>query len=69
MKNNFSGIISDDLLISIVKLKLCLYFDIFKIAAILRSRKPFLQEVIPEVEYISKIALTISDILSIQSVL
>ena len=43
------------------------YFEIFKTAAILRSRQTFLTEVIPEVEYNSKIAMSISDILSFWS--
>ena len=38
-------------------------------AAILRSQQTLLLEVIPEVEYISKIAMTISDILSFWSMI
>ena len=38
-------------------------------AAILSSRKTFLSEVIPEVEYTRKIAISISDILSFWSTL
>ena len=38
-------------------------------AAILSSRQMFLPEVIPEVEYTSKIAMGISDILSFWSTL
>ena len=45
------------------------YFKIFKIVAILSSRQTFLPEVIPEVEYIRKIAMSISDILSVWSML
>ena len=40
-----------------------------KMAAILSSRQTFLLEVIPEVEYTKKIAMSISDILSIWSTL
>ena len=45
------------------------YFKIFKMAAILSSRQTFLPEVIPEVEYTRKIAMNISNILSIWSML
>ena len=38
-------------------------------AAILSSRKTFLPEIIPEVEYTKKIAMSISDILSFWSML
>ena len=38
-------------------------------AAIFSSRKTFLPEVIPEVEYTRKIAISISDILSFWSTL
>ena len=38
-------------------------------AAILSSRQTFLPEVIPEVEYTGKIAISISDILSFSSTL
>ena len=65
----FFGIIWDDLLISEVKLKLCLIFQIFKMAAILNSRQTFLPEVITEVEYTRRIAMSISDILSFWSTL
>ena len=44
-------------------------FQIFKMAAILSSRQTFLPEVIPEVEYIKQIAISISDILSFWSTL
>ena len=54
----------DGLFISDVKLKLCLIFDIFKMAAILSPRRHFLQEVTPEVEYATKIAMSICNILS-----
>ena len=37
-------------------------------ATILSSRPTLLLEVIPEVEYISKIAISISDILSFRSI-
>ena len=46
-----------------------LIFQIFKIAAILRSRQTFLLEVIPEVEYTRKIANNIFEILSFWSML
>ena len=45
------------------------YFKIFKMAAILSSRQTSLPEVIPEVEYTRKIAMSISDILSFWSTL
>ena len=38
-------------------------------AAILRSRQTFLPDVVPEIEYNSKIAMRISDILSYSSTL
>ena len=65
----FLGIIWDELLIYEVKLKVCLMFKIFKLAVILRSWQTFLPEVIPEVEYASKIVMSISDILSLWSML
>ena len=43
------------------------YFKIFKMGAILSSRQNFSPEVIPEVEYTRKIAISISDILSFWS--
>ena len=62
MKNNFYGIIWDDLFIYEVKLKLCLIFQkIFKMGAILSL---FSMDVIPVVGYTRKIAINISDILS-----
>ena len=42
-----------------------IYFDIFKMAAILRSWETYSPEVIPDVEYASNIAMIFSDILSI----
>ena len=39
------------------------YFKVFKMASIFRSRQTFLLDVIPEIEYASTIALSISDIL------
>ena len=45
------------------------YLKIFKMAAILSSRQTFLPEIIPEVEYTRKIAMSISDILSFWSML
>ena len=46
-----------------------LYIRIFKMAAILSSRQTFSPEVIPEVEDVRKIAISISDILSFWSTL
>ena len=43
------------------------YFDIFKMATILSLRRNFLPEVTPEVEYATKIAMSICDILSFWS--
>ena len=43
------------------------YFDIFKTAAILSSQRIFLPEVTPKVEYATKIAMSICDILSFWS--
>ena len=45
------------------------YFKIFKMAAILSSRQTILREVIPEVEYTRKIAISISDIWNFWSTL
>ena len=69
MRKHFFGTIWDDLLISAVKLKLCwiflkIFLKISKMVTILRSRQILLREVIQEVEYASKIAISISDILS-----
>ena len=66
-KKTFFDIIWDDLFISEVRLKLCLIFQILKMAAILSSRQTFLPKVIAEVEYIRKIAISISQILSFWS--
>ena len=59
MKKAFLGIIWNDLFISEVKLKLCPIIKNFKMAALLSSRQTFLPEVIPEVEYTRKIAVSI----------
>ena len=64
MKTLFSGIIWDDLFISEVKLKLCLIFQIFQNGRHFELATNFFTEVIPEVEYTRKIAISISDILS-----
>ena len=69
MKKNCFDIIWDDLFISEVRLKLCLIYQNIQKAAILSSRQTFSPEVIPEVEYIKKIAMSISDILSFWSML
>ena len=45
------------------------YFDIFKMAAILSSLRNFLPEMTPEVEYSTKKAISICDILSFWSML
>ena len=45
------------------------YFNFFKKAATFRSRQTFLLDVMPEVEYTSKIAMSISDIFSFWSTL
>ena len=68
-QNTFSGITWDDLVISQIKLKACLIFKICEMAAIFRSRQICLPHVIPEVEYASKIAISISNILSFWSTL
>ena len=59
----------DDLLISEVKSNLCLIFQIIQIGRFFEIATNFLQEVIPEVEYISQIAMNISEILSFWSTL
>ena len=55
--------------ISEVKLKPCLIFQNFQNGRHFELDKPFLPEVIPEVEYTRKIAMSISDILSFWSTL
>ena len=60
----FVGIIWDDLYISEVKLKLCLIFQNFQNSRHFELIKTFLPEMMPEVEYTRKIAISISDILS-----
>ena len=64
MKKNFFDIIWNDLFISDVKSMLCSIIQNFKTAAILSSRQTFSSEVIAEVEYTRKIAISISDSLS-----
>ena len=64
VKKTLFGIICDDLFISEVKLKLCLKFQFFKMAAILSSQQAFLPEGIPEFEYTRKTAISISDIMN-----
>ena len=69
-KNLFFCIILRDLFISVVKLKLCLIFQNFRNGRHFElATKLFLPEVILEVEYTRKIAISISDILSFWSTL
>ena len=65
----FFGVIWDGLFISEVRLQLSLIFQNFYMAAIFSSRQTFLPDAITEVEYNSKIAMSISDILSFWSTL
>ena len=65
-ENTFFGIIWDGLFISKVKWKQCL---IFQNGCHFQVATNFLPDVIPEVEYSSKIAMSISDILSFWSTL
>ena len=65
----FLGIIWDDLLISEVKLKLYSILQNFQNGRHFELATNFLPEVIPEVEYTRKIAMSISDILSFWSTL
>ena len=69
MKIFFSCIIWDDLFISNVKLKLYLIFWHFQNGRHFEVATKFLMEVTPEVEYTTKIALSICDILSFWSML
>ena len=55
IKNNIWGVILDALSISNVKWTYLKYFEIFKMAAILRSGRTFKLEVLPEVESYTKI--------------
>ena len=66
-ENNFSCMIWDDLFISDVKLKLCLIFWHFQNGRHLSSWRNILPEVTPEVEYATKITMSIRDILSFWS--
>ena len=59
----------DDLFIFVVKLKLRLIFQNFQNGRHFEPDILFLPEVIPEVEYTRKIAMSISDILSFWSTL
>ena len=68
-KKTFFGIIWDDLSIFEVKLKLCLIFQNFQNGRHFEPNKLFLPDVIPEVEYTRKIAMSIFDILSVWSML
>ena len=69
MKTTFFGIIWDDLFISEVNVKLCLIFQNFQNGRHFELTTKIFQEVIPEVEYTRKIAISISDILSFWSTL
>ena len=62
MKNTFFGRIWDDILILVVKLKLCLIFRGFQNGRHFEVITNFLPEAIPE--YTSKMAKVISDVLS-----
>ena len=62
--NIFSCIIWDDLFISSIKLKLCFIFSLFQNDRHFEVATIFLPEVIPEIEYDTKIAMSICDILS-----
>ena len=64
MENIFLCIIGDDIFISEVKLKLRLIFENFQNDRHFELATKFFQEVVPEVEYTRKIAISISDILS-----
>ena len=68
-QKTFWGIIWDDLFISEVRLKLCLIFQNFQNGRHFELATNFSSEVIPEVEYTRKIAVSISDILSFWSTL
>ena len=65
----FCGIIWDALFISEVRLELCLTFQNFQTGHHFELDKLIFPEVIPEVEYTRNIAMSISDILSIWSML
>ena len=69
MKKTFWCIIWDDLFIYEVKLKLCLIFKNFQNGRHYKFATNFLSEVIPEVEYTIKLAISISDILCFWSTL
>ena len=70
MKNIYFGIIWDVFFISKAKLQLYLIFQNFQNGRHFQVAKNFfLLNVIPEVEYISKIAMSISDILIFWSTL
>ena len=68
-EKNFFSIIWDDLFISEVKLKLCLIFQNFQNGRHFELATNFLPEVVPEVKYTRKIAISISDILRFWSTL
>ena len=69
MKNAFFCTIRDDFFISEVKLKLCLIFQNLKNGRHFELATNILPEVIPEVVYTRKVAMSISDILSFWSTL
>ena len=66
---NFFDILWDDLFTFEVKLKPCLIFQNVQNGCHFELATIFLPEVIPEVEYTTKIAISISDILSFWSTL